>query len=62
MSTLVLYLADLQQPFEIETHASDYVVRTILTQHGHVMAYQSETLSDVVRKYPTYYKEMHSNV
>jgi hypothetical protein len=30
-SALVLSLPDLQQPFEIETNASDYVVGTILT-------------------------------
>jgi hypothetical protein len=32
-STPVLSLPDLQQPFEIETNASDYVVGVILTQH-----------------------------
>jgi hypothetical protein len=52
--TLLLSLLDLQQPFEIETDASYYVVGTILTQHDHPMAYHSEMLSDVVRKYPTY--------
>jgi hypothetical protein len=61
-SAPVLSLPDLQQPFEIETNASDYVVGVILTQHGHPMAYHSETLSDVVRKYPTYDKEMYSIV
>jgi hypothetical protein len=57
-STLVLSLPDLQHPFEIETNASDYVVGTVLTQHDHPMAYHSETLSDIVCKYPTYDKEM----
>jgi hypothetical protein len=55
-SAPVLSLPDLQQPFEIETDASDYVVGVVLTQHGHPMAYHSETLLDVVRKYPTYDK------
>jgi hypothetical protein len=55
-------LPDLQQPFEIETDASDYVVGTVLTQHGHPVAYHSETLSDTIRKYPTYDKEMYSIV
>jgi hypothetical protein len=55
-STPVLSLPDLHQPFEIETDASDYVVGVVLTQHDHPMAYHSETLSDVVRKYPTYEK------
>jgi hypothetical protein len=61
-SSLVLSLQDLQQPFEIEIDASNYVVGIILTQHGHPMAYHSETLSDVVHKYPTYDKEMYSIV
>ena len=59
---LVLALPDLQQPFEIEIDASDYVVGVVLTQHGHPMAYHSETLSDAVHKYPTYDKEMYSIV
>jgi hypothetical protein len=55
-SSPVLSLTYLQQPFEIETNASNYVVGAILTQHGHPMAYHSETLSYVVHKYPTYEK------
>jgi hypothetical protein len=57
-SASVLSIPDLQHPFEIETDASDYVVGFILTQQGHPVAYHSETLSDVVRKCPTYDKEM----
>jgi hypothetical protein len=58
----VLSLLNLQHPFEIGTDASDYVVGIVLTQHGHPVAYHSETLSDTVRKYPTYDKEMYSIV
>ena len=61
-STSILSLPDLQQPFEIETNASYYVVGVVLTQHQHPMAYHSETLSNVVRKYPTYDKKMYSIV
>ena len=61
-STLVLSLPDLQHPFEIETDASNYVVGIVLTQHDHPMAYHSETLSNTIRKYPTYDKEMYSIV
>jgi len=55
----IFTLAELQHPFEIETDSSDYVVGALLTQHVHVVAYHSETLSDAIRKYPTYDKEMY---
>jgi hypothetical protein len=61
-SSPVLSLPDLQQHFEIETDASKYFVGVVLTQHNHPMAYHSETLSDVICKYPTYDKEMYSIV
>ena len=61
-SALVLALPDLQQPFEVETNASDYAIGAVLTQHGNPTAYHSETLSDTARKYPTYDKEMYSIV
>jgi hypothetical protein len=51
-SALVLSFLDLQQPFEIETDAYEYVVGAILTQHSHLVAYHSETLLDVVRNTP----------
>jgi hypothetical protein len=59
---LVLTLIELQQPFNIETYSFDYVINPVLTQHGHPMAYHSETLSETVRKYPTYDKDMYSIV
>jgi hypothetical protein len=61
-SAPVLSLLDLQHPFEIEIDASDYAVGAVLTQHDHLVAYHSETLSDTVHKYPTYNKEMYSIV
>jgi hypothetical protein len=61
-STPVNSLSNLHYPFEIKTDASDYALGVVLTQYGHPMAYHSETLSDVVRKYPTYDKEMYSIV
>jgi hypothetical protein len=61
-STPVLSFPDLQQPFEIETDASDYAVGTVLTQHRHLVAYHSEKISDTFHKYPTYDKEMYSIV
>ena len=58
----MLTLPDLQQPFQIEVATSDYAIGAVLTQHGHPMAYHSETLSDTIRKYPTNDKEMYSIV
>ena len=58
----MLTLPYLQQPFEIETDASDYAIGAALTQQGHSVAYHSETLSDTVHKYTTYDKEMYSIV
>jgi hypothetical protein len=58
-SAPVLSLPYLEQPFENETNASYYVVAAIITQHNHPMAYHSETLSNVIHKYPTYDKEMY---
>ena len=58
----VLTLPYLQQPFEIETDASDYIFGVVLTQHVHPVAYNSETLLDTIHKYPTYDKQMYSIV
>jgi hypothetical protein len=35
----ILSLPDLQKPFDIETDAYGYDVGTVLTQHGHLVAY-----------------------
>ena len=59
---LVLALPNLQQPFEIETDASNDAIGAVLAQHMHPVAYHSETLSYIVLKYPTYDKEMYSIV
>ena len=58
----VLAFPNLQQPFEVETYASDYAIGAVLTQHGHPTTYHSETLSNTIRKYPTYDKELYSIV
>jgi hypothetical protein len=57
-SSPIVSLPDLQHLFEIETDALDYVVGVVLTAYDHPVAYHSETLSDIVCKYPTYEKEM----
>ena len=61
-SSPVLSFPNLQWSFDIETDATDYAVDIVLTQHGHMVAYHSETLSDIVQKNPTYDKEMYSIV
>jgi hypothetical protein len=43
-STLVLSLLGLQQSFDINIYAFDYVVGVFLTQQSHIVAYHSETL------------------
>jgi hypothetical protein len=60
LCSLVLSLLDMQQPFEIETDASNYVAGVVFSQHSHPVAYNSEALSYAIRKYPTYAKEMYS--
>ena len=60
--SLDLTLPYLQQPFEIETDASEYAIGAVLTQQEHLVAYHSETLSNTVHKYPTSDKEMYSIV
>ena len=42
-SAPMLTLPYLQQLFGIETNAFDYAIGAVLTQHGHRMAYQSDT-------------------
>ena len=59
-SSPMLTLPNLQQPFEIETDASNYAIGVVLTQQGNPMAYHNETLSDTEHKYTTYDKEMYS--
>ena len=55
-------LSNLKQPFEIETDALDYAMGAVLKQDGHPVAYDSETLSNTIHKYPTYDKEVNSIV
>jgi hypothetical protein len=44
----IISLPDLQQPFDIDTDAFDYVVGAVITQLHHPVPYHSETLSHIV--------------
>jgi hypothetical protein len=61
-TTPILAFPDLQQPFEIETDASDYAMGVVLIQRRKPICYHSETFTGVVRNYPTYDKELYALV
>ena len=58
VTTLVLALPDLQQPFETETYASGYAMGAVLLQNGKPICFHSENFSKAVINYPTYDKEL----
>ena len=62
VTTPILALLDLQQPFEIETYASGYAMGAVLLQNGKPIYFHSETFSKVVINYTTYDKELFSLV
>ncbi|KAA0046120.1 uncharacterized protein E6C27_scaffold157G00530 [Cucumis melo var. makuwa] len=47
----VLGLVDVSKPFVIETDASDFSLRSVLTQEGHPIAYESRKLNSAERRY-----------
>jgi hypothetical protein len=61
-TTPVLAFPDLQQPFEIETDASEYAIGAVLMQQRKPICYHSETFTKVVINYPTYDKELYALV
>ena len=62
ITTPILALLDLQQPFEIETDASGYEMGAVLMQHKKPICYQFETFSKTIINYPTYDKELYALV
>jgi hypothetical protein len=46
--TPMLTLPDLEQPFEIDTDASDYAIGVVLTQQGNPVEYHSATLFETI--------------
>eukprot|EP00253_Pinus_taeda_P007128 PITA_07128 len=61
-SAPVLRFPDMNQPFEIETDASQFAIGAVLKQGGHPVAYHSEALADAKLMYSTYDKEFYSLV
>ena len=61
-TTPILALPYLQRPFEIQTDASDYAMRAVLTEHDKPICYHSETFNPVVVNYSTYDKELYALV
>ena len=55
-------LPDLHQPFQIETDASDYALGVVITQTGHPIAFNYETLNGIVISYLTYEDELYAIV
>ena len=40
----------------------DYFLSAVITQSGHLVAFQSKTFSDIVTRYSTYEKELYAIV
>lgn len=57
ISNASLYAIDPQEPFTVETDASDVTIAASLSQNGRPVAFFSKTLSDSERKYPIIEKE-----
>jgi hypothetical protein len=57
MTTLVLVSPDFSKKFTVETDACDSVIRVVLSQGGHPIAYFSRDLSVANQRLSTYEKE-----
>ena len=61
-TALVLALLDLENPFEIETDASDYAMGAVLMQYSKPICYHSKTFISAVVNHPTYDKKLYALV
>jgi hypothetical protein len=55
-------LPNLQNPFNMETHASGYSMGVVLMQGGGLIFYHFEVFHGVVINYPTYDKDIYTLV
>jgi hypothetical protein len=62
ISTQVLALPNLRQPFEIQTDASNYAIGAVFLQYGKPICFHSEMFNGAVIYYPTYDKELYALV
>ena len=54
----VLWLPDLDLPFEVQTDALDRALGGVLVQEGHPVAFESRKLNKAEQRYSTHEKEM----
>jgi hypothetical protein len=57
ISALVLTLPNFNEPFVVETDASDYGIGAVLRQNGHPIAFVSKALGPKTQGLSTYEKE-----
>ena len=55
---LVLWLPDLDLPFEVQIDASDKALGGVLVHDGHLVAFKSQKLNWAEQRYSTHGKEM----
>nr|GFC05656.1 reverse transcriptase [Tanacetum cinerariifolium] len=58
MKEPMLRLPDVTMPFELHTDASDFAIGGVLMQDGHLIAFESQKLNEMERKYTVQEKEM----
>lgn len=55
---LILGLPDFERPLEVHSNALDRVIRGVLVQERHPVAFESQKLNETEQSYLTHEKEM----